>query len=63
MLRATAAIAFLCLTAFPAKAFSVSCDDVRAYVAQHGRAKALAFALSQGATFRQISKAKQCLKQ
>jgi hypothetical protein len=62
MLRATAAIAILCLTAFPAQAFQVSCDDVRAYVAQHGKAKALAFALKNGATFRQINEARKCLK-
>jgi hypothetical protein len=56
------AVVLFCLIAFPAQAFQVSCDDVRAYVVQHGKAKALAFALSQGATWRQINEARKCLK-
>lgn len=56
------AVVVLCLIAFPAQAFQVSCDDVRAYVAQHGRTKALAFAIKNGATFRQLYEARKCLK-
>lgn len=62
MLRAPAAILFLCLTAFPAQAEKFSCDEVRAYVAQYGRAKALAAAIKHGATWRDIMDAKRCLK-
>lgn len=54
-------IAVLCLIAFPANAFQVSCDDVRAYVAQHGKAAALLFALENGATWQQIKEARKCL--
>ena len=56
------AVAFLCLIAFPAQAFQISCDDVRAYVAQHGKAAALAFAIKNGATWKQIMEAKRCLR-
>lgn len=58
MLRATA-IVVLCLIASNANAFT--CEEVRAYVAQHGKAKALAFAIKHGATWKQIREAKKCL--
>lgn len=58
MLRAAAALIFLCL-ATPAQAFN--CDEVRAYVAQHGRAKAIAHAIRNGATWQQIREANKCL--
>lgn len=61
MLRAPAAILFLCLIAFPAQAEKFSCDEVRAYVAQYGRAKALAAAIKHGATWRQLAEARKCL--
>lgn len=61
MLKATAVAILLLIPSHPANAFQVSCDDVRAYVAVHGRAKAIAFALSNGATFSDLRKAKQCL--
>jgi len=60
MLRATA-IVFLCLVSSPVNAFQVSCEDVRAYVAEHGKLKALAFAIQSGATPRQINDARRCL--
>lgn len=57
-----ATVVFLCLISFPAYSFSaVSCDQVRAYVAEHGKAAALAFAISQGATWAQIKEARKCL--
>jgi hypothetical protein len=61
MLRLAAAIAFLCLISSPVNAFQVSCEDVRAFVAEHGKLKALAFAVQSGATPRQINDARKCL--
>lgn len=60
-MRAALIVAF-CLIAFPANAFQIDCALVRQYVAEHGRAKALAFALKNGATFAQIREARKCLK-
>ena len=60
MLRATAALVFLCLSS-PAHSHQFNCDAVRAYVAEHGRAKALAYAIRHGATFQQIKEARKCL--
>ncbi len=56
------AVVFFCLIASPADAFQVSCDDVRAFVAQHGKAVAIAFAVSHGATWSQIKEARKCLR-
>ena len=61
LLRATA-IVFLCLVSSPVNAFQVSCEDVRAYVAEHGKLKALALAIKSGATPRQINDARKCLQ-
>lgn len=55
------AVVFVCLLAFPAQAHQFNCDEVRAYVAKHGRAAALAAALAHGATWAEIRKAKRCL--
>ena len=41
--------------------FHLTCAEVRAYVAEHGRVQALAFALRSGATWRQIREARACL--
>lgn len=62
MLRATA-IVVLCLIASNANAFQVDCNLVRQYVAEHGRAKALAFAIKHGATWKQLREAKKCLSE
>jgi len=43
--------------------FEVSCEQVRAYVAEHGQAKALVYALQHGASWKQIREARACLKQ
>jgi hypothetical protein len=59
-MRIAAAIVFL-LFSTPAHSFSVTCDDVRSYVAQYGKAKAVAFAISHGATLAQIREARKCL--
>lgn len=40
----------------------VDCSMIRSYVAEHGRAKALAWALREGYSWRQIAEAKRCLK-
>lgn len=61
MLRATAILILLLLPSHPAAAFQISCEDVKAYVAQHGKAKALAFAIKHGATFKEIVAARRCL--
>jgi hypothetical protein len=55
-------VVVLCLIAFPAQAFQVSCDDVRAYVAKYGRIKAIAFAIENGATWHDIREARKCLR-
>ena len=61
-MRSVAAAVLLCLITFPAQAFEISCHDVRAYVYQHGKVKALAFALKNGATWKQINEARKCLR-
>jgi len=61
MYRIVAAVLF-CLIASPAQSHTFSCDEVRAYVAQHGRAKALAAAIKHGAKWREIYEARKCLK-
>lgn len=40
----------------------ISCEQVRAAVAEYGRIKALALALEHGATWTQIKAARRCLK-
>lgn len=40
----------------------VTCDQVRAMVAEHGRTKAIAWAMRQGYSWRQIQEAKRCLE-
>ena len=40
----------------------IDCALVRAYVAEHGKAKALAWALEQGYSWKQIRAAAKCLK-
>jgi hypothetical protein len=40
----------------------IDCILVRQYVAEHGRTKALAWAIREGYSWRQIRVAKQCLK-
>jgi hypothetical protein len=40
----------------------ITCDDVREFVAANGRAHALAIALRNGATAKQIREAARCLK-
>lgn len=63
MLRATAfAIALLWATPTHAGDFNPTRDDVRAYVAEHGRAKALAFAAKNKATWKQYREAYKCLR-
>lgn len=44
----------LILATSPAQAHTFNCDQVRAYVKQHGVAKAIADAISSGATWRQV---------
>lgn len=41
---------------------SVDCEMVRAMVAEHGKAKALAWAIERGYSWRQINLARKCLK-
>ena len=59
-------IAFWLIAGFAAVAAGLpegaTCDLVRQYVAQHGKVKALAWAIKQGYSFAQIREAKQCLR-
>ena len=59
-MRLATAIVFLCLIT-PAQAHQFNCDEVRAYVAQYGKAKAMAAAIKHGATWREIMEARRCL--
>ncbi len=61
MFRATAIAILLLIPSHPAQSLQVSCDDVRAFVAEHGKTKAIAFAIQQGATWSEIMRAKRCL--
>jgi hypothetical protein len=40
----------------------VDCQMIRAYVAEHGKARALAWAIEQGYGWRQIQAGRRCLK-
>ena len=40
----------------------IDCETVRAMVAEHGKAKALAWAIERGYSWRQINLARKCLK-
>lgn len=40
----------------------VDCQIINGYVAQHGKAKAIAFAIKNGATWLQLREASKCLK-
>ena len=60
-MRLAAATVFLCLIVSPAH--SHTCEQVRAYVKEHGKAKAIAYAIKHGATWKQILEAsRKCLK-
>jgi hypothetical protein len=39
----------------------IDCNLIRAYVAEHGKAKALAWAIEQGYSWAQIAAARRCL--
>jgi hypothetical protein len=41
---------------------SYDCVAVRAFVAEHGRVKALAMAIENGATWKQLREARKCLR-
>jgi hypothetical protein len=60
------AMAVLILMATCAKSraedLKIDCDLVRYKVAEYGKAKALAWALENGFTWRQINEARKCLK-
>jgi hypothetical protein len=40
----------------------IDCNLIRSYVAEHGKAKALGWAIKQGYSWGQISAARRCLK-
>lgn len=61
-LAAASLVILLCLVARPVFASTLTCEQVRAYVAEHGRAKALALAIKNGATWVEIKEAKKCLR-
>ncbi len=62
MARLFAAVLF-CLIAFPSQAqdFPIDCKIIRAFVAEHGKLKAIAYAIEHGATWQQIKEARKCL--
>jgi phage-related protein len=41
---------------------AVTCDQVRAFVAEHGTMRSVYWARSQGYSWRQIAEAKRCLR-
>ena len=41
----------------------IPCDQIRALVAEHGKARALAWALENGYSFAMINEARKCLRQ
>ncbi len=40
----------------------LDCEAVRAFVAEHGKLEAIAFAVKNGATWKQIRAASKCLR-
>jgi hypothetical protein len=51
----------VCARARAADAPVIDCQIVRAMVAEHGKARALAWAIEQGFSWRQINVARKCL--
>lgn len=47
---------------FAPPAIPVDCATIRYHVAEHGRAKSIAWAIKNGYSWAQISEAKRCLK-
>lgn len=39
-----------------------TCEQVRSFVAEHGKLRAIALAVAHGATWAEIKQAKKCLK-
>ena len=64
-MRRALAMAFLCAlstASFAEQNQFYDCQTIRAFVAEHGKVKALAIALERGATFAQIREAaRKCL--
>ncbi len=59
------ALALFLLIVSPALAADkppLDCEAVRAFVAEHGKVKALAIAIENGATLKQIRTASKCLR-
>jgi hypothetical protein len=42
--------------------FGVTCEKIRTLVAEHGKAKALAWAVREGYSWRAIQEARKCLR-
>ena len=57
-MKALVVLAFLSADLPP----GVDCNIIRNYVAEHGKAKALAWAIHEGYSWSQIAAAKRCLK-
>jgi post-segregation antitoxin (ccd killing protein) len=53
----------LCFTATRARAadLPISCEQIRALVAEHGKARALAWAIENGYSLSMINEARKCL--
>lgn len=55
-------LAALATPAPPRLPDGVTCEQVRAWVAAHGEARAIAWALRQGYSWRDIGEARRCLR-
>jgi hypothetical protein len=55
-------LSLLSAPAYAADMPQIDCNLVRQYVAEHGRAKALAWAIREGYSWAEIRAAKRCLK-
>lgn len=58
-----AALILVCAHARAGEAPQLDCDAIRYYVAQHGKAAALAWAIRNGYTLAEIREARRCLAQ
>jgi hypothetical protein len=54
-------VIILALSSEPDLPAGVTCDQVRALVAEHGKPRALAWALRHGYSWKQIREARRCL--
>lgn len=61
-LAAAAVLIATCTRSRAADLPNIDCAVIRSYVAEHGKAKALAWALQNGYSWKDIQQARKCLK-